>query len=148
MSAVVVGVSPTSGSPMALRFGAEEARLRSIPLRAVMAWRPPRPPASPGGRPPASTTGSPEESAVDAESTLRTYVDTALGSDANIECSVVRGSAVNALVTAAQDAAMLVIGEPNLGAMSKARTSLVAPQVVLKAECPVVVMPAAVRVPG
>ena len=41
---VVVGVSPKTGSPTALRFGAEEARRRGTELRAVTAWRPSSPP--------------------------------------------------------------------------------------------------------
>lgn len=144
MSTIVVGVSPTSGSPAALKFGAEEARLRAVPLRAVMAWRPQRPPAATGGRPPAGSTETAEERSTRAEQSLREFVRTALGDDADVDCSVVRGSAVNALVSVARDAAMLVIGEARAGAMSRVRTSLVAPQVVLKAVCPVVVMPAAV----
>lgn len=143
VSAVVVGVSPRSGSPEALRFGAEEARLRGIPLQAVMAWRQPRPPAAPAGRPPAATVDSPQREAARAEQTLREFVVDALGKDDSVSCSVVHGTAVNALVTAASEAALLVIGEPRTGRMGKVRSSLVAPQVVLKARCPVVVMPAA-----
>lgn len=139
---IVVGVSPTSGSPAALQWAATEAALRSLPLRAVMAWRNPRAPVASGTRPPipAGATGS--DLAAETEETLRTFVAKALGNDADVECSVVRGSAVNALVNAASNASMLVIGEPRGGTMSKVRTSLVAPQVVLKARCPVVVMPA------
>lgn len=142
MSAVVVGVSPTSGSPNALRFGADEAQLRSLPLRAVMAWRPPRPPAAPGGRLPASTVGTPEHSAAGAEEALREFVGQAVGDGAKVEYSVVQGSAVNALLSEAEDAFLLVVGEPRAGAAARVRASLVAPQVVLKARCPVVVMPA------
>ncbi len=79
---------------------------------------------------------------------MRAFVRAALGADADVECTVVRGSAVNALVTAARDAALLVIGEPQAGAMGRVRSSLVAPQVVLKAGCPVVVMPAAAPLVG
>jgi nucleotide-binding universal stress UspA family protein len=146
MTVVVVGVSPRTGSPAALRFGAEEARLRGVPLHAVMAWRPPRPPAAPGGRPPAGTVGSPDEYEHEAELTLREYVENALGSTTGVACTVMRGSEVNALVAAARGAALLVVGEPRSGRLGSVVTSLVAPQVVLKAECPVVVMPSAVAV--
>lgn len=141
---VVVGVSPTTGSPRALRWAAEEATLRKARLVAVMAWRPPRPPAAPGGRPSslaASTAGA--DHARVAEENLRGFVSVALGSVGDVECRALRGNAVSSLLAAAQDAQLLVIGEPRASRMSSVRTSLVAPQVVLKADCPVVVMPAA-----
>jgi nucleotide-binding universal stress UspA family protein len=139
---VVVGVSPTSGSPAALRWGAREAELRNVPLRAVLAWRPPRPPGAPGGRPPGTPlTGADVEA--DAEQNLQAFVAAALGADNGVECVLVKGSAVTALLGAASDADLLVIGEPRQGALAGARvTRLVAPQVVLRAPCPVVVMPA------
>jgi nucleotide-binding universal stress UspA family protein len=117
--------------------------MRSLPLHAVMAWRNPPAPVATGTRPP--MTGAPrgDELAAEAEQTLRRFVDVALGTGVVVECSVVRSSAVNALVTTAQHAALLVIGEPRAGVMNRVRTSLVAPQVVLKARCPVVVMPPA-----
>jgi nucleotide-binding universal stress UspA family protein len=140
--AVVVGVSPTTGSPAALRWGSDEALLRGVPLHAVMAWRPPRPPASPGGRPPVGLAAG-EDYAGDADTRLRDFVSAALGPDAKVECRVVRGSAVTALLSEAKDAQLLVVGEPRPGRLNSVRASLVAPQVVVKARCPVVVMPAA-----
>jgi nucleotide-binding universal stress UspA family protein len=145
---VVVGVSPTSGSPAALQWAATEASLRKIPLRAVMAWHNPRPPAASGTRPPVPSGLRGGELAEEAEQTLRGFVEAALGTDVDVDCSVVRGTAVNALVSAAHDAEMLVIGEPRAGTMDRVRASLVAPQVVIKARCPVVVMPATVPVAG
>jgi nucleotide-binding universal stress UspA family protein len=144
--AVVVGVSPTTGSPTALRWAAREAELRNAPLRAVMAWRPPRPPASPGGRPPVGMSRVTADPAQDAEATLREFVTAALGTDAGVSCSAVRGNAVTALLSEARNAQLLVVGEPRPGRMNSMRASFVAPQVVLRAECPVVVMPSAVTV--
>jgi nucleotide-binding universal stress UspA family protein len=140
---IVVGVSPTTGSPAALRWGAAEARLRGVGLRAVLAWRTPRPPGAPGGRPPATTSVGSDDYAGDAEAKLHEFVSTALGSDEGVECVVVKGTEVNALLTAASGADLLVVGEPRSGRLASMVNSLVAPQVVLKADCPVVVMPAA-----
>jgi nucleotide-binding universal stress UspA family protein len=140
---IVVGVSPTTGSPAALRWGADEARMRGVGLRAVLAWRSPRPPAAPGGRPPATTSVGSGDYAGDAETALRDFVATALGTADGVECMVVKGSEVNALLTAASGADLLVVGEPRPGRLASMVSSLVAPQVVLKAECPVVVMPSA-----
>ncbi len=143
--AVVVGVSPTTGSPAALRWAAREARLRTVPLRAVMAWRPPRPPAAPGGRPPSATTiTSADEPEAEARAQLGEFLTSALGPQADVTATVVRGTAVKALLTAAEGAELLVIGEPRPGRLGSVRSSLVAPQLVLRAGCPVVVMPATI----
>lgn len=147
--AVVVGVSPRTGSPAALQWAAGEAALRSAPLRAVLAWRPPSPPPAPGGRPlSAGSSPSAAESANQAAEHLREFVTAALGADAEVDYQVVRGGVVNALLTAAGGADLLVIGEPQQGRLASARVArLVAPQVVVKAPCPVVVMPASAATP-
>ena len=118
------------------------------PVRAVMAWRAPRPPSAPGGRPPAGLADASEDHEARAERQLRAFVDAALDFPADVDCEVVKGNAVNALLTAARDAQLLVVGEPRPGRLNNVRASLVAPQVVLKARCPVVVMPAATALAG
>lgn len=139
---VVVGVSPTTGSPRALRWAADYARTHGAPLRAVMAWRPPRAPAAPAGRPSTTVVGvASTDYAGEAEGRLREHVAAALDDGADVECRAVRGSAVSALLAASADAELLVVGEVRPGRTGSMRTGLVAPQVVLKAPCPVVVMP-------
>ena len=139
---VVVGVSPTTGSPNALRWAAEEAGLRGAELVAVLAWRPPRAPAAPGGRPAATVvSASAEDHAASAEERLRGFVTAALGSADGVRCRAVQGSAVTALLSAAREAQLLVVGEPRPGRMASVRASLVAPQVFRRAHCPVVAMP-------
>lgn len=147
---IVVGVSPTSGSPAALRWAAEEAELRKTPLRAVLAWRPPRPPAATGTRPPAgSLAAASEDHAARADAALHEFVVAALGNDDGVDCRAVKGTAVNALLTAADGADLLVVGEPRRGRLEAAKvTRLVAPQVVLDAPCPVVVMPGSAATAG
>jgi nucleotide-binding universal stress UspA family protein len=139
---IVVGVSPTTGSPRALRWAADYARTHGAQLRAVMAWRPPRAPAAPAGRPPATAVGiASTDYAKEAEDRLREHVAAALDDTDEIECRAVRGSAVSSLLAASADAELLVVGETRAGRAGAVRTGLVAPQVVLKASCPVVVMP-------
>ena len=111
-----------------------------------MAWRAPRPPGATGGRPPAGLERAASDHAADAEKALREFVDAALAYPADVQCEVVKGSAVTALLTAARDAQLLVVGEPRAGRLNNVRASFVAPQVVLKADCPVVVMPASASV--
>jgi nucleotide-binding universal stress UspA family protein len=79
--------------------------------------------------------------AVQAEEKLREQVVAALGSDDGLELRAVRGSAVSALLAASADAELLVVGEVRAGRAGSVKTGLVAPQVVLRAPCPVVVMP-------
>ncbi len=139
---VVVGVSPRSGSPSAIGWAAAEARLRGARLRAVMAWRSPTPSGAVGTHPtPGLAAGHPDP-AEDAEERLRTFVVEALGSADEVDCSVVRGGELAALTAAAAGAALLVIGEPGPGRAGAVRAGLVAPQLLRKASCPVVVMPA------
>jgi nucleotide-binding universal stress UspA family protein len=141
---IVVGVSPNTGSPAALRWAAEEASLRSTKVRAVLAWRPLRAPAAPAGRPPATVVSmASTDYAAEAQETLRGFVAKALGSDEAVECRAVRGNAVSALLSAARDAQLIVVGEPRAGRVAAVRASLVAPLLLAQAECPVVAMPGA-----
>lgn len=140
---VVVGVSPKTGSPAALRWAADQARMRNAPLHAVMAWRPARPPGATGGRPPAGLADAGADHETAAHAALRDHVRAALGPDADrVQCDVVKGNAVRALLSAAAGAALLVIGEPRASKLAKSRSArLIAPEVVLQSPCPVVVMP-------
>jgi hypothetical protein len=133
---VVVGVSPRSGSPAALRFAAEEARRRGTDLRAVTAWRPSSPPMTSGGRPPA-TNYDPEEEFRNAVDRLQSQVRSALGDDASARVEVIHGGKVRVLLQAAETADVLVIDaprRPRLGPVLAHRLTYVA-------ECPVVTMP-------
>ena len=107
-----------------------------------MAWRAPRPPAASGGRPPAGLSTAGEDHEARARDRLQDFVGAALGSGAEaVECTVVKGSPLKALRSAAHDAQLLVIGEAHGRRLPTLRTSLVAPKLVLAADCPVVVMP-------
>jgi nucleotide-binding universal stress UspA family protein len=145
MKHVVVGVSPTTRSPDALRWGWEHARLMDVPVRAVLAWRPPRPAGAPGGRPPL-TTYADEDPAEVAADLLRTAITEALGSTEGIDCRPARGGAVQVLLEESRDAHLLVLGAPRPGRLASVRTGLVSPQLVLRAGCPVTVMPSAPHV--
>lgn len=135
---IVVGVSPSTGSPNALRWAAEAAKLRRAPLRAILAWYPPRTPTAPGDRPPA--TASAGLDGASAGPTLRRHVLAVLG-ESPVECVAVRGQAVPTLLRASAGAQLLVIGEPRRGRLASMRASLVAPQLVQRAACPLVVLP-------
>jgi len=133
---VVVGVSPTTGSPAALRFGAEEARRRGTDLRAVTAWRPSSPPMTSGARPPA-TNYDPESEYQAAIDRLTSQVRSALGEDAAARIEVIHGGKVRVLLQTAETGDLLVLDaprRPRLGPVLAHRLAYVA-------ECPVVTMP-------
>jgi nucleotide-binding universal stress UspA family protein len=135
---VVVGVSPTSGSPAALRWGAEEAKRRGTALVALSAWRPPRPPMAPGGRPPGVTYDA-EESVRGARDRLLDQVREVLGGDAEVATDVVHGSTFRVLLQASETADLLVIDAPSRFDLPEGPT--LARRLIYAAECPVVIMP-------
>jgi hypothetical protein len=140
VSPIVVGVSRRSGSVDALRWAAAEGQLRNTRVLAVTAWRGPRAPASPGGRP---TLAPPVEEAFTLEEQrLREQLTDVLGDlDAfGVQYSLRRGSPMSVLLEAAVGAQLLVLDSPRAGRSTLAK-SLIAPQLVFRSPCPVVLMP-------
>ncbi|HEX2904950.1 MAG TPA: universal stress protein [Jatrophihabitans sp.] len=143
VSPIVVGVSRRTGSLDALRWAAAEAQLRQAPVLAVTAWRGPRAPAAPGGRPPAISPEPLEDAFALERARILERLEAALGGLAalNIRYSLRRGSASSVLLSAAVGAQLLVLDSPRSGALSTLAKSMIAPQVIFRAPCPVVLMP-------
>jgi Universal stress protein family len=139
---IVVGVSRRTGSVEAVRWAVAEAQLRHSRVFAVTAWRGPRPPAAPGGRPPALTPEPVEQAFAEEEQRIRDLLTLSLGDlDAlGVQFWLRRGSASAVLLAAAAGAQLLVLDSPRSGRSTLAK-SLIAPQVVFQAPCPVVLMP-------
>jgi hypothetical protein len=133
---VVVGVSPKTGSPAALRFAAEEARRRGTDLRAVTAWRPSSPPMTSGARPPA-TSYDPQEEFEDALRRLQGQVRGVLGEDGAARAEVIHGGKVRVLLQAAETADLLVLDAPRRPRLGP----VLAHRLIYVAECPVITMP-------
>jgi nucleotide-binding universal stress UspA family protein len=138
---IVVAVDPATGSREALRWAADEARLRQTRLRAVMAWRAARPPAAPAGRPPVALSLSPADAQAEADAKLAKLVADALGPGNAACCLAVHGPTLPVLLTAAHDADLLVLDPPRPTDLTRAKASLLAPQLVFRVPCPVVVIP-------
>lgn len=137
---VVVGVSGSSGSPMALRWALDAAHLRGLRLVAVRAYKSP---ATSAGtiRPTPSRAADTEdvmrEAALDS---LAAHVRAALGDAADeVELRVIRGGRRRVLVEASTGAAELVVDAPR-GA-ERTKDPVFARSLVYRARCPVVVMP-------
>ncbi|MFJ6664974.1 universal stress protein [Streptomyces sp. NPDC091383] len=134
---VVLGVAGKDAGPAAVRFAAEEAALRGVPLEAVRAWR----------RPAHGTTGHPllaggpaqapeEEAAETLEEALR---DVPEGLDQHRRTA--EGHARDILVDASRDAGLLVVGARRRAGHTGPRLGRVAHGVLHHAACPVAVVP-------
>jgi nucleotide-binding universal stress UspA family protein len=143
-SPIVVGVSRRTCSPDAVRWAAAEAQLRDTRVIAVTAWRGPRPPGGSGGRPPAILAPVEEAFALE-EQRIADQLTELLGDLASfrVEYALRRGSAAAVLLAASVGAQLLVLDSPRGGNLSTLAKSLIAPQVLFKAPCPVVLMPPA-----
>jgi hypothetical protein len=137
---VVVAVSPTSGSPSALRWGADEAARRNARLVAISAWRAPRAPISTAARPPAVNFDA-DASLQEAKARLDDHVRATLGDDAGAHTEVVGGSTFRVLLQASETADLLVLDAP--GRVEFPEAPLLAHRLIYAAECPVVIMPPA-----
>jgi nucleotide-binding universal stress UspA family protein len=135
---IIVGVSQTSHSPVALAWAADEAARRGAGLLAVRAWRPSRPPYAAGGRPPTITRDVAQERA-DAEQALRDDVDRALGAQHSARCEIREGSALTVLTELSAGTQLLVVDAPRRTDFKT--TPMLAHRLVYQASCPVVIMP-------
>ncbi len=134
---VVVGVSPTSGSPRALAWAAREASAHGGRLVAVRAWRPAAPVASTGGRLP-SVTADADADRAKAQGELDDAVVAALGSDHDATTRVVVAGRRRALTQAAEGADLLVLEGPRTGEVSP---RWLVGRLLRSVPCPVVVVP-------
>ncbi|WP_440558543.1 universal stress protein [Streptomyces sp. SCPE 10] len=133
---VVLGVTEKGACPAAVRFAAEEAALRGVPLEAVRAWR--RPAHTTAGHPPLSGAPVPaqEEAAEALEEALRDLPD-----GLRAQRRAAEGPARDVLVGASGDAGLLVVGVRRRSGRFGSRLGRVAHGVLHHARCPVAVVP-------
>ena len=129
---VVVGVDGSEGSQQALRWAAEYARMSGAPLHAVMAWDLP------------TNYGMPAiyddiDFTKDAEAKLeQTLAD--VGNLGAVEQRVEQGHPAAVLVTASEQARLLVIGSHGHGVFAASLLGSVSHKCIHHAHCPVVVV--------
>jgi nucleotide-binding universal stress UspA family protein len=134
---VVVGVDGSPRSMDALRWAADEAKLRGVTLRVVHAWT---------GVPPMYTGYYPLLDGAAIEKAARTLLDDTveriLGgrSDVNVEASLVYGHAANSLIEAADTAQLLVVGTRGHGGFAELLLGSTSHQCLTHANCPVAVI--------
>ena len=142
----MVGVDGSDASHDALRWAAEEAKLRSATLVALHAWSfvPAQPIGDPGmlAVPAGDLAGQLNAENDAAQIGLDQAVEDALGagSDVQLEPRLVEGDAGEALVAASKDAVLVVVGSHGRSGFKAALLGSVSRHVVDHAACPVVVV--------
>ena len=137
METIVVGVDGSECSVKALRWALDEARLRDAKVRAVIAWLYPH--VSTYHEAAHAMKASFVE---EAAATLERAVAEARGeaADVEIEKEVVESLAAPALVEAASDASLLVVGSRGLGGFAGLLLGSVSQQCAHHARCPLVIV--------
>lgn len=139
---IVVGVHGSLGSLQALRYAADEARERCVPLVPVIAWVPPGGDSAERGRPVSYLRRFWQE---EAARKLREAFDAGLGGlpdDVLIVPLVERGDTGRVLVEIASSPDdLLVIGTGRRGSMSRLLHRSVGRYVLAHAKCPVLAVP-------
>ena len=141
---IVVGIDGSAHAAEALRWAAEEAALREATLEAVHAWSyvPVATPADSGLVPMAWTDNVEllDATRQAAEDAAAAQVVEVLGPDAEVTISVVEGGPAEALLEAAKDADLLVVGNRGRGNLAAALLGSTSAKVADEAPCPVVVV--------
>ena len=141
---IVVGIDGTDHAAAALRWAAEEAALRSATLVAVHAWSfvPVTTPADSGLVPMAWTDNVEllDVTRQAAQDAAAAQVEEVLGADHGATVSVVEGGPAEALIDAAKDADLVVVGNRGRGNLAAALLGSTSAKVADSAPCPVVVV--------
>jgi nucleotide-binding universal stress UspA family protein len=141
---IVVGIDGTEHAAAALRWAAEEAALRQATVVAVHAWTfmPVTTPADSGLVPMAWTESMDvlDASRAAAERIAGDVVRAVLGEKHDAVVKVVEGGPATALVEAAADADLLVVGNQGRGNLASALLGSTSAEVADAAPCPVVIV--------
>jgi nucleotide-binding universal stress UspA family protein len=132
---IVVGVDGSASSAQALRWAAEEARVRGSRLEAIQAWE-----GTIGVIPRSRTSDElPERH---ANESLAAAVDGLPADDrpAKIDSRAVQGHAAAVLIEASAGADLLVVGSHGHGGVAGALLGSVSRRVAEHAHCPVVIV--------
>jgi nucleotide-binding universal stress UspA family protein len=146
---IVVGVDGSEHARRTLHWAVDEARLRKWAVIAVYAHAIPTLFVAPdpvlGASPPVSDPEITKRLEEAAEKMLAEEIDQVDSDDVTIERRVVTGSAPDALLRAAREGDLLVVGSRGLGGFKGLLLGSVSQQVVHHAACPVVIVPQAER---
>jgi nucleotide-binding universal stress UspA family protein len=136
---IVVGVDGSARSLTALQWAVQEARLRKCSVRVVMAWQPVQVYGETLGLGPTPAAEGLLASAAAAE--VARLAEQTRSADVPMTWEAVVGHPAWALVAAAQDAELLVVGSRGHGGFVGMMLGSVSQHVLSHARCPVVLVP-------
>jgi nucleotide-binding universal stress UspA family protein len=137
---VVVGVDGSPTSIRALRFALDEAEARHAELRVVHAWTFPALTILPA----VPDVPTPDQLAADARALIERCLDKAGGpGDVSVDCAVPQGHTAQALLDAAADCDVVVVGARGIGGFRGLLVGSIADACVSHARLPVIIVPAA-----
>jgi nucleotide-binding universal stress UspA family protein len=141
MQRIVVGIDGSQGARRALEWAVAEAKLRDAHLVVIHAWL--EPAAVAVG---SVITAGGVEPEIFEETAERTLAEVLGAVDASalpqgIESHVIAGGPARALLDAAKDADLIVVGSRGLGGFTGLLLGSVSQQVAHHATCPVVIIP-------
>ena len=141
MEKIVVGVDGSDASKQALRWAIEEARAHGASVTAVHAWELPPPVPDVAAMPTMDPVAFFPDFQNAAEKQVTDIVEEVVGDDTSVtvEPVSVEGSPANALIDAARDADLVVVGSRGLGGFKTLVLGSVSHQVAQHAPCPVVI---------
>ncbi|MGW2641808.1 universal stress protein [Streptomyces sp. NPDC001348] len=134
---IVVGVGEKAADTAAMRFAAEEARSRGVPLEAVRAWRCPAHETTDHPLPAGEPARLHEQQAVDALAAALQEIP----ADVEVHRRTVEGHARNVLLDCSADADLLVVGARRREGHYGLQLGRVAHAVLHHSACPVAVVP-------
>jgi nucleotide-binding universal stress UspA family protein len=141
MQKLVVGIDGSDASKHALRWAIEEARVHGASVIALHAWQVPPPVAEVGPMPTLDPVSFLPELQESADKLAAGLVDEVVGGDTSVtvEPVAVEAPPASALLDAAGDADLVVVGSRGLGGFKSLLLGSVSHQIVQHAPCPVVI---------
>jgi nucleotide-binding universal stress UspA family protein len=146
---IVVGVDGSPGSRAALRWALEHAQRTAAGIQAVIVWA--RDPVFSYGYEWASLAVADEDLGAAADTVLMDTLVEVIGShgrSAPVQPRVILGRPAEELLRVARSAQLLVLGGPTHGTIAGLLSGSVSHQCVQRAECPVLIVPAAPSTTG
>lgn len=144
MGRIVVGVDGSEHAKDALRWAAEEGRLRGWEVHALATWEFPH-----VLNPVTMMTIEPDPFVADARHALDAAIAAIDTAGVDVTSEVVEGTAAQRLLEASRGADLLVVGSRGRGGFSGLLLGSVSQHVAAHATCPVLVHhPTATRAPG
>jgi nucleotide-binding universal stress UspA family protein len=139
MPGIIVGVDGSDHSQRALAWALREAQVRDVPLTVIT--------VSPAIVSYWGAVSYPEgkldkeQARQDVEADVAKAVSSLSGTAPQVDVQMAAGSPATALIEAAQDDDLLVVGSRGSGGFARLMLGSVSSQVVQHAPCPVVVVP-------